>query len=130
MYYEHSPGSFQSIDPPTSNPLGMTAGKRHSEVFFRQSKGFAEWFCIAWTKLSHVSTAHPATCRARSFVYWKALEEYWPEILVPFGWSPRLSPRKQRLNFWLPDGLGQIASSLSFIFPILKRKITVFIPFQ
>lgn len=52
MYYEHSPGSSQSIDPPTSNPLGTTAGKRHSEVFFRQSKGFAEWFCIAWIKLS------------------------------------------------------------------------------
>lgn len=64
MYYEHSPGSFQPADPPTSNPLGLTVGKRHSEGFFRQSKGFAKWFCVAWIKPSHASTALPATCRA------------------------------------------------------------------
>lgn len=106
---------------PVRNPLRLTVGKRHSEVFFRQSKGFAEWFCVAWIKLSHVSTALPAICRAWSFVYWKALEEYWPEILAPFGWSPRLSLKKQRLNFWLPDGLGQIASS-EFYFSHLEKE--------
>lgn len=49
---------------------------------------------------------------------------------MPFGWSPRLSRRKQGFDSWLPDGLGQITSSLSFIFPISKKKITVFVPFR
>lgn len=103
--------------------LGDDSWKEAQWGIFQTVQGFCRMVLYSLDKaFPHVSTAHPATCRAWSFVYWKALEEYWPEILVPFGWSPRLSPRKQRLNFWLPDGLGQIASSLSFYFPHLEKE--------
>lgn len=103
-------------------PWGWQLEREGQWGVFQIVQGFCRMALYSWIKLSHVSVAHPATCRARSFVYWKALEVYRPEVLLPFGWSPRLSLRKQKFNSWLPDGLRQISSSLSFIFPILKGR--------